>query len=113
MKEEKIPEFPGFLKILGPGIIWLALAQGSGELIWWPYIAAKYGGALLFLLIPSALVQLPLTYYIGRYSLLTGESIMERIFKIKQVFFNFSLDYDELFVFLVRFICGCRRNSFI
>jgi hypothetical protein len=86
MKEEKIPEFPGFLKILGPGIIWLALAQGSGELIWWPYLAAKYGGALLFLLIPSALVQLPLTYYIGRYSLLTGESIWRGFLRANKYF---------------------------
>ena len=35
--------------MLGPGIVWMALAQGSGELIWWPYIIAKYGLGFLFL----------------------------------------------------------------
>ncbi len=28
---------------LGPGVIFMALAQGSGELIFWPYTIAKYG----------------------------------------------------------------------
>jgi hypothetical protein len=86
MREEKMPRFSGFIEVIGPGIIWLALAQGSGELIWWPYLAAKYGGALLFLLIPSALIQLPLTYYIGRYSVLTGESIWRGFMRANKYF---------------------------
>lgn len=40
---------PGFWALLGPGLIWMAMAQGSGELIWWPYIIAKYGLAVAFL----------------------------------------------------------------
>lgn len=39
------------LACLGPGILWAALAQGSGELSWWPYMTAKYGAAFLGLLI--------------------------------------------------------------
>ncbi len=62
---------------LGPGIIWMALAQGSGELIWWPYIIAKYGLGFLFLLIPACLLQFPLNYAIGSYTLLTGETIFQ------------------------------------
>ena len=34
---------------LGSGVIFMALAQDSGELIWWPYIIAKYGLSFLFL----------------------------------------------------------------
>jgi Mn2+/Fe2+ NRAMP family transporter len=70
-----MPAFPGWRAALGPGIVWMALAQGSGELIWWPYLMAKYGLGLLVLLIPSHLIQYPLTYEIGRYTILTGESI--------------------------------------
>lgn len=70
-----VPAFPGWWAALGPGIVWLALAQGSGELIWWPYVIAKYGLTFLWLLIPACLLQYPLTYEIGRYTLLTGESI--------------------------------------
>lgn len=70
-----VPAFPGWMAALGPGIVWMALAQGSGELIWWPYLVAKYGLAFLFLLVPACLLQWPLTYEIGRYTLLTGEGI--------------------------------------
>ena len=37
----RMPTFPGLLAALGPAIVWMALAQGSGELIWWPYIVGK------------------------------------------------------------------------
>jgi hypothetical protein len=72
-----VPAFPGWAAVLGPGVVWMALAQGSGELIWWPYLIAKYGLAFLFLLIPACLLQGPLTFEVGRYTLLTGESIWQ------------------------------------
>jgi len=50
-KKARLPPFPGMIATLGPGVIFMALAQGSGELIWWPYIIAKYGLTFLFLLI--------------------------------------------------------------
>lgn len=43
LKSSRMPPFTGWLVALGPGIVWMALAQGSGELIWWPYLIAKYG----------------------------------------------------------------------
>ena len=39
--------------------MWLALAQGSGELIWWPFMVSKYGLWFLFLLVPACLLQWP------------------------------------------------------
>lgn len=71
-----MPAFPGYLRALGPGVVWLALAQGTGELVWWPYVVARYGLAFLFLLIPACLLQWPVNYAIGRYTILTGESIL-------------------------------------
>ncbi|MGQ0656863.1 MAG: Nramp family divalent metal transporter, partial [Chromatiales bacterium] len=79
-----MPVFPGWLAALGPGIIWMALAQGSGELIWWPYIIAKYGLTFLFLLIPACLLQYPLTVEIGRYTLVTGESIFHGFLRLNR-----------------------------
>jgi hypothetical protein len=35
-----MPPFPGLWAAVGPGLVWLALAQGSGELIFWPYLVA-------------------------------------------------------------------------
>lgn len=72
-----LPLFPGMLKAPGPGIVWMALAQGSGELVWWPCVVAKYGPGFLFPLIPACLLQYPVNYEIGRYTPLTGESIWQ------------------------------------
>ena len=74
------------LKALGPGVIFMALAQGSGELIWWPYIIAKYGLSFLFLLLPACLLQFPVTYEIGRYTVLTGESIFQGFIRLQRHF---------------------------
>jgi len=60
----------------------MALAQGSGELIWWPYLIAKYGLAFLCLLIPACLLQFPINYAIGSYTLLTGESIWQGFIRL-------------------------------
>ncbi|MEO0531322.1 MAG: Nramp family divalent metal transporter [Planctomycetota bacterium] len=81
-----LPPVPGVTKLLGPGLVWMALAQGSGELIWWPYLVAKYGLAFLFLLIPACFLQLPLTFEIGRYTLLTGEGIFRGFFRLSRTF---------------------------
>jgi len=70
--------------MLGPGMVWMALAQGSGELIWWPYLIAKYGLAFLFLLIPACLLQYPLNYSIGCYTLLTGETIFQGFIRLNR-----------------------------
>ena len=64
----------------------MGLAQGSGELIWWPYMIAKYGLTFLFLLVPACLIQFPLIYEIGRYTLLTGESIFQGFIRLNRRF---------------------------
>lgn len=70
--------------MIGPGIVWMALAQGSAELIWWPYLIAKYGLAFLFLLIPACLLQYPLNYTIGNYTLLTGETVFQGFIRLNR-----------------------------
>ena len=81
-----LPRFPGWRMALGPGIVWMALAQGSGELIWWPWLVAKYGLTFLCLLIPACLLQFPLNVEIGRYTLLTGESIFRGFIRLNRTF---------------------------
>ena len=83
---KNLPAFPNLWVALGPGIVWMALAQGSGELIWWPYLIAKYGLTFLALLIPACLLQYPITREIGRYTLLTGESIFQGFFRLNKNF---------------------------
>ena len=76
-KKASLSAFPGLISVLGPGVIFVALAQGSGELIWWPYIITKYGLIFLFLLLPACLLQFSIVYELGRYTMLTGESIFQ------------------------------------
>ena len=83
LKAAKLPPMSaGVLSMLGPAFVWASLAQGSGELIWWPYLAAKYGTVFLGLLVPSLLIQYFVNQEIVRYTALTGEgpwSAMGRI----------------------------------
>ncbi len=85
-RRKPVPPPKGIVAVLGPGIVWMALAQGSGELIWWPYMVAKYGLAFIFLLIPACLLQYPLTYSIGYYTLATGESIFQGFIRLNRYF---------------------------
>src|SRR3972149_6302554 len=68
--QRDLPRLPGLLHALGPGIVWMALAQGAGELVFWPYVVAKYGLGLICLLIPACLLPYPVNYEIGRDTLL-------------------------------------------
>ncbi len=76
-KKASLSAFPGLISVLGPGVIFVALAQGSGELIWWPYIITKYGLIFLFLLLPACLLQFSIVYELGRYTMLTGKSVFQ------------------------------------
>ncbi len=64
----------------------MALAQGSGELIWWPYIVAKYGLVFLFLLLPACLLQFSIVYELGRYTMLTGKSVFQGFIRLNRHF---------------------------
>jgi len=86
LKPAALPRFPGLWALWGPGVVWMALAQGSGELIWWPYLCAKYGLGFLFLLTPACLLQYAVTFEIGRYSALTGESIWRGFVRLHPAF---------------------------
>lgn len=78
--------YPGIRELLGPGIILMAVAQGSGELIWWPYLVAKYGVGFVWLLIPAVLVQYPLMFEIARYSAFASESIWLGFMRLNRSF---------------------------
>jgi hypothetical protein len=53
-------------------------------LIFWPAMVAKYGLGLLFLLVPACLVQYPVIYEIGRYTVLTGESVWQGFIRLNR-----------------------------
>jgi hypothetical protein len=84
LSSRPLPARPPLRLLLGPGLVWMALAQGSGELIFWPQMIAKYGLAFLCLLVPACLLQFPVTFEIGRYTTLTGEGIFAGFFRLSR-----------------------------
>lgn len=76
LNKKSLPKMSsGILAMLGPAFIWASVAQGSGELIWWPYFGAKYGTNFVGLLLPACLIQFFVNAEISRYTALTGEGI--------------------------------------
>lgn len=73
LKIAKVPVMPGILVTLGPAFIWASIAQGSGEIIWWPYLAAKYGVAFVSILLWALAIQWFVNQEVIRYTALTGE----------------------------------------
>lgn len=85
-KRKKLPIMPGILAMMGPAFVWAAIAQGSGELIWWPYFAAKYGAAFIGLLLPASLIQFFVNREISRYTAVTGKGIWSGFLSLGKLF---------------------------
>lgn len=85
MKRE-LPRRPSLWALLGPAFVWAAIAQGSGELIWWPYFAAKYGTAFLGLLLPASLIQFFVNREVSRYTAITGQGIWQGFLSLGKYF---------------------------
>ena len=81
-----LPRFHSWWAALGPGVVWMALAQGGSQLIGWPHLVAKYGLTFVWLLIPACLLPYPLSLEIGRYTLLSGESVFRGFFRLHPAF---------------------------
>ena len=61
-------------RVIGPSVLLLAGAIGSGEYVLWPNITAQVGMALVWLTVLGVLTQYFLNMEIERYTLATGET---------------------------------------
>jgi hypothetical protein len=86
LKIARMPVAVGMFAWVGPALLWAALAQGSGELIWWPYFTAKYGAIILGFLLPASLIQWWYNHEIIRYEVMTGENAMTGFLRIGKWF---------------------------
>jgi hypothetical protein len=64
------------LRAVGPGVIGLGVALGSGEWLLGPSVVVTYGAALLWITTVAVLLQVLLNLEMARYTLYTGEPIM-------------------------------------
>jgi hypothetical protein len=82
----KVPRYLGWLAFFGPGAIYAATAQGSGELVFWPLLVASFGAAFIGLLLPACALQYPVTIEIGRYTVTTGETMFLGFQRVNRFF---------------------------
>jgi hypothetical protein len=64
------------MRTVGPGVIGLGIAIGSGEWLIGPAVLLKYGPALLWITTVSVLLQVILNQEMARYTLYTGEPMV-------------------------------------
>ncbi|HEX2177121.1 MAG TPA: Nramp family divalent metal transporter [Nocardioidaceae bacterium] len=69
-----LPEAKPLKWVLGPSVLLLAGAIGSGEFVLWPYIASQVGLTLVWLAVIGVATQYFLNMEIERYTLATGET---------------------------------------
>ncbi|MFP5333989.1 MAG: Nramp family divalent metal transporter [Actinomycetes bacterium] len=69
-----LPEPLPLKRVLGPSVLLLAGAIGSGEYVLWPFITSQVGLAVVWLVVVGVLTQYFLNMEIERYTLATGET---------------------------------------
>jgi hypothetical protein len=69
-----LPDALPLKKVIGPSVLLLAGAIGSGEYVLWPYITSQVGLALVWLVVLGVGTQYFLNMEIERYTLATGET---------------------------------------
>ena len=71
---KELPEPLPLRKVLGPGVILVATALGSGEYVLWPFISAHLGLVVLWAAVVAVAIQFFINMEVERYTLATGET---------------------------------------
>jgi hypothetical protein len=69
-----LPEPLPMRRVIGPSVLLLAGAIGSGEFVLWPFITSQVGLSVVWLVVIGVLTQYFLNMEIERYTLATGET---------------------------------------
>ena len=82
-----------FWQLTGPGAVMIGLAIGSGEMVLWPWITAKFGTSMMWAAALGVFMQLWINIEIGRWAVATGESAFTGFARISKfwVYFFISL----------------------
>jgi len=82
--DKPVPKVPSFWKLWGLGIAFTSFALGSGELIFWPSLSNKVGSGIMWWALLGLFAQLWINLEAARYTMLTGESIIQGFMRIKK-----------------------------
>ncbi len=82
-------------RLAGPGAIMVGMAVGSGELILWPWITARFGAVMAWAPMLAVFLQIWINLEIGRWAIATGETALAGLarasVKISYVFMGLLL----------------------
>lgn len=73
---EDLPEPLALRHVLGPSVVLLAVAIGSGEFVLWPFVSSRTGLGLLWIAPVGLLTYFFVDMEIERYTLATGETVI-------------------------------------
>lgn len=83
LRQGDLPDMEKSLwKMTGPGAIMVGLAVGSGELVLWPWIVARFGVVMAWAPLVAVLFQVFITLEIGRWAIATGESALSALARV-------------------------------
>ena len=74
-----LPQGLGWLSVVGPGVIVLGIAIGSGEFLLGPAVFVKYGLTLLWIAAVAIFFQTIFNTEVMRYVVATGEPVVHRL----------------------------------
>jgi len=95
LRQGDMPEMKGsFWHMVGPGAIMVGLAVGSGELVLWPWITARFGLIMAWAPLLAVFFQCWFNIEIGRWAIATGESAMNGVARA-------SMGFIYLFIFFL------------
>jgi hypothetical protein len=94
-----------FRKLAGPGAIMVGLAIGSGEMVLWPWITAKFGTEMMWAAALGVFLQLFINIEVGRWAVATGESAFTGFARISKFWVYFFLTL----MFFTAFLPGMGR----
>ena len=69
-----LPEAPHWRRLVGPSVLLLGLALGSGEFVLWPYISYKFGFVIFWACMLGVTTQYFINMEVERWTLATGET---------------------------------------
>ncbi len=108
LREADLPEREAsFWKMTGPGAVMIGMAIGSGELILWPWITAKFGADMMWAAALGVFLQLWINIEIGRWAVATGESPLTGFARISKYWVYFFL----MLLFVGAFLPGWGRAT--
>lgn len=108
LRENDLPERgKSFWRMTGPGAVMVGLSIGSGELVLWPWITAKFGEVMLWAAAFGIFIQVWINIEIGRWVVATGESVFIGFMRVAR----WAVYYFLALLLMIAIVPGWARAS--